>query len=78
MSYYSGVGAMARTLPTKLQWIVAVVLPLLFKFHTWIWIKMVKKAKPCNLKLVMLDVDINLKAFHTLYIAVCLAKVNNM
>ena len=65
-------------LPGSLQWIIAIVLPILKEFHLWVWTKMAIKTKPCNLEATLNWNTIRLECYHSFYEATLLQNINTI
>ena len=75
---YDGVTIMIEVLPSQIQWIVSIVLPMLKGFHTWAAKQLLKKTRPCNLEVSLVNLDLWFESNHAFYEALILANVTEV
>jgi len=67
----------AHGLPGSVEWLIALVLPILKEFHLWVWTKTVLKTQPCNLDAILQWTTIRLEIFHAFFEATLLQNIND-
>ena len=75
---YSGLSGMLAMLPTEIQWIMAIIMPLMREFNSWILTKLTHTASSYDNSAAMFAMNTTLSCGYSLYVAITLASATEV